>query len=271
MEDQGLKWWHVRWRLAGNAISRFAIVFGKIIGSLCLIAAVGYGVIYSILPWLAAKWMRKFDPQLCLVPVNLPTKARVPLSNRTIDRYGFRVSLPNEEITKTFENDLITVVLFRNGGSIIIHNTSQDFGILKNAIGNKYTERLVGQEVAQSKLKLLRAVMWATPEQVKWWRFRTLENERILYLVLMKLSVLTSIASSRVATSGPIYPISASAFYGFQIGDPEVSPYEAHVDLFDRTDGYFAFDVIRPGGHGQVLTQAEINAMVASVRTTPDR
>lgn len=43
-----------------------------------------------------------------------------------------------------------------------------------------------------------------------------------------------------------------------------------HLDLFDGADRHFAFDVIGREGHGQVLTQAEINAVVASIHPTAD-
>jgi hypothetical protein len=78
--------------------------------------------------------------------------------------------------------------------------------------------------------------------------------------------MLTTIVSPRFGTLGPIYPISAGVFRGFQIGNPDVSPYEAHLDLFDGTDRHLAFDISGPEGHGQVLTQAEINAIVASIQ-----
>lgn len=253
-------------------MSRYAIFSGKVIGLLCLVAAIGYGVIYLIAPWLVSQRMYKVDPRVSIVPADLPTKAEAPLSNATIVRYGFRVSLPNKEIAKTIQGDLITVVLFRNGGNLTIHNPSRDSGILEIAISDKHAKRFVGQEVIQSRFKLMQAAMWATPGHAKWWKFRTLENERVEYLLLTKFSLLTtSTTSPHAFTLGPIYAISAGEFRGFQIGDPEVSPYEAHVDLFDGTDRHFAFDVSGPERHAQVLSQAEINAIVASIRPTPDR
>jgi hypothetical protein len=189
-----LKWWHVRWSLAGRAISPFAIVIGKVIAVLCLLAAIGYGVIYLITPWLVSQRMSKFDPRLSLVPADLPATAEAPLSNATIDCYGFRVPLPNEGIAKTIQGDFITVVIFRNGGNLTIHNPSRDYGTLEIAISDKYAERLVGQDVIRSKFKLMQAVMRVTPQQAKWWRFRALENERVEYLLLTKFSVLTNIA-----------------------------------------------------------------------------
>ncbi len=270
MTDQELKWWHVRWRLAGRAITRIAIVLGKIVGVLCLVAGTGYGVIYLTSPWLVSQRMIKVDPRLSIVPAELPTKAGAPLSNATIDLYGFRVSLPNDEVTRTVQGDSITMILFRNGGNLMIHNPSHASAILESAISDRVAQKLVGQEAIQSKFKLMQAAMGATPEQAKWWRFHNFENERIEFPLLAKFSLLTGFGSPHAFTLGPIYTISAGGFRGFQIGYPDDPPYEAHLDLFDGADRHFAFDVIGREGHGQVLTQAEINAVVASIQPTAD-
>ena len=83
--------------------------------------------------------------------------------------------------------DLAVVVLFHNGGNPTFFNPSRNSGTLEIAVSDKFTEKLVGQEAIQSKFKLMHAVMWATPEQVKWWRFHTQKNERADYFIITKL------------------------------------------------------------------------------------
>lgn len=266
MASEELKWWHVRWRLAGRAVSPFAVACGKVLGLLCLVAALGYGVIYLISPWLVSERMCKLDPRLCIVPVSLPTRAEASLSKTTIDHSGFRVRLPNEEVIKTMQGDTVTWISFRKDGNLIIDDPSRDLGMLEIAMSDKRTETLVRKEARQSKFKLMQAAMLATPEQVKWWKFRSSDNERVVYLLLLKFSLLSHLTSAHAFSLGPIYTISAGEFRGFQIGNPEVSPYEANVDLFDGADRHFAFSVVGPEGHGQVLSQPEINAMVSSIR-----
>jgi hypothetical protein len=269
--DQDLKWWHVRWRLAGRAISRFANVCGKVIGLLCLVAAIGYGVLYLLSPWLFSQRMSRIDPRLSIVPADLSTKAEAPLSNVTTDCYGFSFRLPNKEVARTITGDLITVIRFRDGGSLMVHNPSRNSGIFGIATIDTNAAKLIGPEMFPSKYKLVQAAMWATPKQAKWWKFRNVRNERVEYLLLTKFSFLTRSASSHAFTLGPIYAISAGSFHGFQVGDPNVLPYDTHVDLFDGADRYFAFDIIGPKEHGQVLTQAEINAIVTSIKPDSER
>ncbi len=264
-------WWQVRWGLAGRAILRFAIVSGKIIGTLCLVAALGYGVLYLISPWLASRQLGKVDPRLGMVPLSLPRNTKATLSDARIDRYGFKFQMPDKEIVGTIGGELITVVQFRNGGLLMVHNTSRDEGIFEVVNDDKRGQRLLGQDVIHSKFKLMQAAMSATPEQVKWWRFHSLENERLEYLLGTKISALIRAASSPQAqTLGPIYLIDSGEFRGFQLGNPDAMPYEAHIDLFDSADRYFAFDVTGPEGHGQVLTQEEINAILASIQRDSD-
>ena len=273
MEGQALKWWQVRWGLAGRIISRFAIVTGKIIGVLCLIAAVGLGIDYLMSPWLVSQRMRKFDPRLSVVPTDLSNKAEAHLSDAALDVYGVSVLLPHEEISKTIRGDSVTVIVFRNGGDVTFLNPSQDSGILGIAINDKNANsgKLVGQETIKSKLKLMQAALWATPDQAKWWRFRGLENQRVEYLLFIKFSMLGESTSFHAVSLGPIYSIATGQFHGFQIGNPDVSPYEVHVDLFDREDRHLALDISGPKGHGQLFTQEEINAMVGSIRPISDQ
>lgn len=270
VKDQELKWWQVRWGLAGRAIFRLATVAGKIVGLLCLVAAVGYGVLYLISPWLASKQLGKVDPRLSMVPLSLPRKGEAPLSDASIDRYGFKFQLPNEEIVKTIRGELTTVVVFSNGGDLVVPNTSRDAGIFAFVTNGEHAQRLLGQDLNDSKFKVMKAVMSATPEQAKWWRFRSSDNERVEYLLGTKFSVLTQSASPHAFTLGPIYTIAFGEFCGFQLGNPDVPPYETHLDLFDGDDRYFAFDITGPEGHGQVLTQEEINSIVDSIRPAPD-
>jgi hypothetical protein len=268
---QDLKWWHVRWRLAARALSRFAVIGAKVVGSLGLVVAVVYGAIYLNSPWLTSQRLSKIDPRLNVIPMDLPTKAEAQLSNVVIDCRGFSVRLPNEEVAKTFNGDFDTAVIFRNRGSLLIHDMSGNQGMLGIAMSDKGAEKWVGQGVLQSKFKLMQAAMMTTPEQSKWWKFRTLQNERIEYLLFAKFSLFTGVASSQAVTLSPIYKISVGGLRGFQIGNPNVSPYEAHIDVFDAADRHFAIDVRGSARHGKVMTQAEINSVLASLRFTTQR
>ena len=271
MEDLALKWWHVRWRLAGRIISRVAIVSGKIVGLLCLIAAVAGGVLYLLQPWLFSRHLGKTDPQLSVIPVSLSSNAEAPLSNSSIDRYGIRFLLPNKAVVSTTKLQQTILVRFPNGmlefpdpmrgaNSIVFRSVHSD----------KDAEELLSPEMLHSQFKLMQAAMLITPKQVKWWRFRSSQNKRAELLLFLKFVALTEYSPAHALTVRPIYTIASGEFRGFQFGDPDNPPYVTRIDLFDGANRHLAFDISGFEGHGQVLTQQEINAMVASIRPTSD-
>jgi hypothetical protein len=207
---------------------------------------------------------------LSIIPVSLSSKVEVPLSNSCIDHNGFKFLLPNQEIVHTFESERMTTIRFRNGGLLMVPNTLQDAELFTLVNGDKRAERLLGQEILHSKFKLMEAAMSVTPEQVKWWNFRSSQNEREELLLVTKFIALSHSFSLHSFTIRPIYTIAFGDFRGFQFGNPDISPYDTHLDVFDGTDRHFEFDIAGPEGHGQVLTQEEINSLVASIRSTSD-
>lgn len=269
MEDQALKWWHVRWGFAGRIISRFAIVSGKIIGLLLLVAALGGGLLYLLQPWLSSQHLGKTDPQLSIIPVSIPSKDEAPLSNSSIEHYGFMFRLPNKGIARTIEQT--TLVRFPNGILEFPRPSRYEGSLLFTAVhSDNDAKKLLSQEMLHSQFKVLQAAMLATPEQVKWWRFRSSQNRRAALLLVSKFVALTESSPGHLFGIRPIYAIASGEFHGFQLGNPDVPPYDARIDLFDGADRHLAFDIWGSEGHGQVLTQEEINAMVASIRPASD-
>ncbi len=263
VEDQALKWWHVRWTLAGRIVSRFAKVSGKIIGLLCLGALIICSAYYLLSPWITAQGL-KSDPRFGLVPVSLSGKAEAPLSSAIIEGYGFNIKFPRGVVIHTAED---TMIVQSRDGEIWIKNAPSDVNdLVFGAVLNKGAQKLLEQGLLRSKFKLMQAVMSTTPDQVKWWRLRSRQNQRAEFLLLTKLTVLVG----SIHRLTPIYAISSGEIRGFQLGNPNVPPYEAHLDLFDAADRHYALDVMGPEGHGQVLTQEEINAIVSSIQPISD-
>jgi hypothetical protein len=53
------------------------------------------------------------------------------------------------------------------------------------------------------------------------------------------------------------------------LGNPAIAPYSVELDLFDRNDRRYKIIIIGKDKKRPVLTQADINAMVASFRPIP--
>ena len=203
--DQALKWWHVRWRLAWNAISRPASILGRVIAVLCLCAAIGYGVLYTVAPWIKAQVARRFDPRMSLVPVALSSAAKASLVDGSVDCYGFGIPLPKTHIDHTAIGKSLTIIYFHDEGALFIDNPENESGLIEVAANSKDTERLVGQDTAQSKFKLMNAALRTTPDQVKPWLFRSAGNKRAEYLLGVKDFFLLESGLGVTGSLTPIY------------------------------------------------------------------
>lgn len=246
---------------------------GITVGALWLVVGIAYGVEYLISPWLGARALSSVEPRINAVPVSLTRQAQVPLSNASVDAFGFKIQLPNREIEKTRKTERFTFISFRDGGWLLVEDMSPYPGadsIPSLVEFDKRAEQLLGQELAHSEFKRMQAAMLTTPDQVKWWRFRSSRNMRASFLLGEKLFDLME-CKQPLGPLGPIYAVSFGQFHGFQCGDPDVAPYDARIDLFDDSNRQIKLEIAGPQGHGPVLTQEELNAIVASIRPSPDR
>ena len=163
-----------------------------------------------------------------------------------------------------------TLVRFTNGMLEFRSLRDEDSIVFGSVHNDKDAEKLLSEEMLHSQFKLLQAAMLVTPEQVKWWRFRSSQNKRAELLLLLKFVALTEYSPMHSLSVRPIFTIANGEFRGYQFGDPDNPPYDTHIDLFDADSRHLAFDISGLEGHAQVLTQEEINAMVASIQPTSD-
>ena len=247
---------------------RFAIVYGKIAGLLLSVAAVGWGVFYLLQPWLSSQHLGKTDPELQIIPMSLASKAESSLSNSSIEHDGFIFRLPDKGIATTIGQ--VTLVGFPNGTLEFPSPLRDEDSLVFAAVHDDDAKRMLGSDMLHSQFKVMQAAMLVTPEQVKWWKFRSSQNRRAALLLLLKFVAITESDTGHLFAIRPIYTIASGEFRGFQLGNPDVPPYEARIDLFDHADRHLAFDIQGGDGHGQVLTQEEINAIVASIRPASD-
>jgi len=72
--------------------------------------------------------------------------------------------------------------------------------------------------------------------------------------------------ATNVSNATAIHSIHSNAIRGFQYGDQDVSPYFVQLDLFDQNDRHYKIIITGKKENRQVITQAQINALVASFR-----
>jgi hypothetical protein len=124
----------------------------------------------------------------------------------------------------------------------------------------KMMNKVIGSRTLSSNYELMSAEANATPAEVKWWAMRA-HNVRSLILLMNK--------SMNVSEVNAIHSVRSNVMRGFQYGDPDVPPYFVQLDLFDESDNHYKIIITGKREGRSVITQAQINALVASFRVLP--
>ena len=104
------------------------------------------------------------------------------------------------------------------------------------------------------------AEMAATSKQVKWWQSPRKNVERLLPFTLKM---------AELPDASVIYSVGSGKFRGSQKGNPSITPYLVVLDIYDSMDHHYKIWI--SGDKKPILTQREVNAMVASLRRTADK
>lgn len=254
------KWWHVRWRRVALALLIIFVTLGLVgVGAML--------VSFQMMPWWFARQTVLENPRLSIAPSSLPDKSIAALSGLSVERFGYSFQVPWKEIERDRELREVSAISFKDGGSLLIPDplTAVDLsGILREAAKTdqekELLRRVFGPRALKSNYDLVAAALAATPSQVKWWASRTENIQSFELLSQKELEMHDYLA---------IYPINSAEMRGFQFGNPAVAPYNVELDLFDRNDRRYKIKIRGKDENHPFITQAEINAMVASIRPIP--
>jgi len=120
--------------------------------------------------------------------------------------------------------------------------------------------RILGAKTLSSNYDLMAAAVQSRPNDVKWWNSRVQLTGSLL-LHMQKDMELVKFKS--------IHPVASGSVRGFQFGDPDVAPYSVRLELFDNYDRHY--QIVLNGSHVNraVITQSEINGLIASLQILP--
>ncbi len=246
--------WHVSWKRVGIVLA----------SAFCALWLLGFVANYFVI-WYLARETFGNDPALSVVPVEVPDKTLAKLAGPRLEQfeYSFQVPWTGPDTGKTLR--MVRLMSIKNGMSLMALNPATELNAVKAMKGENQEQtsavlRLFGPRALSSNCDLLAAELAATPDQVRWWKPPT-ENTRNLILLNLK--------SMEISGSNLIYNISFGEMRGFQFGNPGISPFRVRLDLYDVNNRRYEIWIV--GGHpkGPVLSQAEVNAMVASLRPIP--
>jgi hypothetical protein len=240
--------WHVNWlRVSLGLIVCFAAIW--LVGE----------AMQSLSPWYEARSLFRQQPALERTPSPIRDKSVAPLPGFQVELFGLAVQTPwNRSGTIQLASNLATIPFPEQHVAMMLFKPSS----------NDFERRMFAQATRErddaggiSNYKLVAAEMFATPDDVKWWR-GIKRNEAQSFLLEMK--------ALRIADLTEIYSIDFGNFKGFQVGNPSMPPYRILLDLVDVNDRYYQIRIGPTDRHGPIISQAQINAVVASIHQLPD-
>jgi hypothetical protein len=248
------RWWSVRWT--------------RVVG-LLLIVWVGLWVLMlpaaHIMAWYTAKSVVKDDPRAALELQALPDSRVGALGDGlTVSRFGYSFQVPWTKAVTQNDWKTVYVMGFEDGSSLMIEDPANHMDILSAAHENeaevrKGLQQLLGEDAVRSHYEYAEAELGTLPAEISFFHSRR-RNARAMTLLMMKSLEIPEKA-------GVIYNVSSAQVRGFQFGDPGKAPTLVELLLFDKHDRALKLTLRGPrGGMTPVLTQEQINGVVASVR-----
>lgn len=210
-------------------------------------------------PWVEARRILRDSPGVQAVPVPLSNTTIAKLTGNQIFFFGITLQTPWDGMgTASLESNDVTIPFPNHHVFLrVFEPSAEEFeqrmwkGILSDQ----------GKKAKPTNLGLMSAEMNVLPSDLKWWRSQS-QNEAASFLLESKAMAL--------GDARGIYSIREGGLRGFQEGDPGVAPYTVRLDLYDARDLHYLIVISATSGNQPVVSQAEINAMVASIRQVPE-
>ena len=241
------KWTTVSWKRVALALF---LSFG-VMGAVSLLME-------FIEPWYVMRQSLRDSPQLNIVPAYLRDVSVSPLASARLECYGYSFQVPwTPEGRREYSS--FAGFWFRGGITITAHDPASNTSLAQNTRKNmKQFEPEFGSEVLRSDYDWTNAELEATSADLHFWHRR--HNVRAAAFLGEK--------EAEVAERQAIYRINSGELKGFQIGDPS-RDWRVTLELFDSQDRQYKLEFMTQNKGAANLTQADINAIVASLRPIP--
>ena len=242
-----------------QVLAAFAVFFA---GLALLLGA--YGVIeWNFEPVGATHLLAMEAPRLKAAPRVLPDQTVAALSGKSVNALGYTIQFPWDSVERRFENGSYVSLTFKGGAHFSIFGPPDRMDVAHMATPDPAHFRTVSTaEQPGSNLPHEVVEMQVVSEDVEWWAFRK-------HSVLLATMLFGNFVDAGLNKA--IYKLNIGEMHGYQCGDPATDHSPIQLQLFDRQDRHY--DATISGGDsgmdGSTLTQAQINAIVASMRPLP--
>jgi hypothetical protein len=248
IESPRRRWTQVSWK-------RIALALGLTFAGLASLLPIAW----FLEPWYFAREISRNDASLSVTPVALQNKTVSALASGRLQCFEFSFQTPWEKVGIREDLKSATWIRFTNGPAILAFDPAWMPSVQKAVRTDaKKLENVFGQRAMSSGYDWMSAELATTPSQIHWWD-RT-GNART--------AVLLGLKESEVLRSPVIYKVENDEVRGFQIGQPGPAPVRVTLELFDVNNR--RYEIIIGTRYGeQVVTQADINSIIASFRPIP--
>jgi hypothetical protein len=199
------------------------------------------------------------EPAVWVFPTPLSDRNVSQLSGSRVEAYGYSIQTPWNEQPEIKPHKEITLVTFRqNKAGMLIRNPDEDTteNLPVKMASDPEIQKLYSDQDRSSFYQLTADALAASPNEAKWWIPR--KNVQLFMLLSSKDLQMMNFKS--------VHKIDAGLMRGFQLGDPSEPPYRVRLNLFDRADRRIQIDIWSRQDGAPALTQAQLNAMVASIQ-----
>ena len=253
-----LKWWQVRWGFFGRGAKRIGLWLAIALAAGWTLMAAGRYIYGFFAPWYLIQDEGK-EPSAWVVPTPLSDQSVAQLTGTRVEAYGYSIQTPWSDQPEIRRFKSITLATFHEtkAGMMLYdpaEETTEDYPVKYGS--DPDIRKLYSDQDRSSFYQLTADEFAAVPSQARWWTRR--ENVRLFMLLMDKQIEILDFRS--------VHNIDAGALRGFQLGDPAKPPYRVLIKLFDPHDRRTQLEIsTSPDGYS-VLTQSQLNAMLASIR-----
>jgi len=263
-----LRWWQTSWKRIGTGLRRMLIGLVLLCVLLLQVAVMIWElqpVIAHVMLWHTAREIALENPNVALMPQPLAdTRVGTLKDGMSISCFGYVIQVPwaTTKVMKDFKT--VAIFGFADGSSLQIFDPADHMDMLKATPADEAAQReglrpLLGDDAVRSHYDYANAELYARPNEIAFFHSRH-RNARAMMLLTMKSMDIPE-------GTTVIYSVTDAHIRGFQFGDPKKVPMLIQLLLFDDHDRAMKLTLKGPRGSTQpVLTQEQINAIIASVR-----
>lgn len=212
---------------------------------------------------LVARYKFAPMPGIDKTPVAVTDASVSSTAHQKISYFGYELELPWDDLDRQKDRTFGTVhISYFQSGNIFWFSSfpPKNFvnELTKSAKFNPETLRQVfGEETIQSDYAFFRTMLAVTPRAIGPFMPRQRAVAESMLLLIKAIAM-------PKADSG-IFAIQAESFQGFQFENPQNRPPRIVDDLYSNDGGVELMFMLKPGGNGTGISQAEINRVIRSI------